>query len=274
MVAAAGTSFVVHDPNPPTSVGFSLKDVCPTGGLIETLAPSGSRVLSSARGDDLANILLARGTHRYQARCLSRDGVAPKASVTGVVTILQDTGTGVLSRVPPMSRIDTDGRSYTVMYQNLLPQIVVRWPKAPEAASYTLTLQSKGKVTSTQVSRPTTTFDAGQLAEGSHTLTFSANGRSSAATKLSIVFDNAAPTARIQSPANGSFQLGTSVNVAGVAAPGWGISVAGRELAMDAQSRFSEQVTDSSDKQTLQLRFSHPRRGVHYYLRHAAGTAL
>jgi hypothetical protein len=274
MVATAGTSFVVHDPSPPTSVGFRLKDVCPTGGLIETLAASGSRVLASSRGDDLANILLDRGTHRYRARCLGQSGVAPLASATGVVTVLRDAGTGVLSRVPPMSRIDTDGRSYTVTYQNLLPQIVVRWPKAPEAASYTLTLQFKGRVSSTQAPRPTLTFDAGQLGEGTHRLTFSADGRSSAPTKLSIVFDNAAPTARIQSPANGSFQLGSSVHVAGVAAPGWGVSVAGRELAMDDQSRFSEQVTDSSDQQTLQLRFSHPRRGVHYYLRHAAGKAL
>jgi ferric-dicitrate binding protein FerR (iron transport regulator) len=274
MVAAAGTSFVVHDPSPPTSVGFRLRDVCPTGGLIETLAPSGARVLSSARGDDLANILLDRGTHRYQARCLSREGVAPTASATGRVTILRDAGTGVLSRMPPVSRIDTDGRSYTVMYQNLLPQIVVRWPKAPEAASYTLTLSSKRGVSSTQAPRPTLTFDTGRLSEGTHVLTFSAEGRSSAPTKLSIVFDNAAPTARIQSPANGSFQLGSAVNVAGVAAPGWGVSVAGHELALDDQSRFSEQVTDSSDQQTLQLRFSHPQRGVHYYLRHAAGTAL
>jgi hypothetical protein len=274
MVAAAGTSFVVHDPSPPTSVGFRLRDVCPTGGLIETLATSGSRVLSSARGDELANILLDRGTHHYRARCVGREGVAPVASVTGVVTILRDAGTGVLSRVPPMSRIDTDGRSYTVTYQNLLPQIVVRWPKAPEAASYTLTLRSRRGVSSTRAPRPTLTFDAGQLSEGTHMLTFSADGRSSAPTKLSIVFDNAAPTARIQSPANGGFQLGSAVNVAGVAAPGWGVSVAGRELAMDDQSRFSEQVTESSDQQTLQLRFSHPRRGVHYYLRRAAGTAL
>jgi hypothetical protein len=274
MVAAAGTSFVVHDPSPPTSVGFLLKGVCDSGGVVETLAAAGSRVLASARGDDSANVLLARGTHRYQVRCVGRGGVAGKPSATGVVTILRDSGTGVLSRVPPMTRIDTDGRRYTVMYQNLLPEIVVRWPKAPSASSYTLTLESRSGVSTSQVSRPTLTFKAGQIKEGKHTLTFSVNGQSSAPTQLAIVFDNAAPTARIQSPQNGSFQLGSQVNVAGVAVPGWGISVAGNELATDDQARFSEQVIASSDQQALQLCFTHPRRGVHYYLRHAAGAAL
>jgi hypothetical protein len=273
MVAAAGSSFVVHDPDPPTSVGFLLKDTCPMGGVVERLALARSRVVASARGDESANLLLAKGTHRYQVRCVGRDGALAGPSASGVVTILQDSGTGVLSKVPPMTRIDTDGRSYTVTYQNLLPEIVVRWPTAPAASSYTLTLDSRGGVSSHQASQPTLIFKAGQIKEGRYTLTFSAGGRSSAPTKLAIMFDNAAPAARIQSPKNGSFQPGSAVDVAGVAVPGWVISVAGRELAMDDQARFSEQVTASSAQQTLQLSFTHPRRGAHYYLRHAAEAA-
>jgi hypothetical protein len=274
MVAAAGTSFVVHDPDPPTTVGFQLKDVCATGGVVETLAAASSRVLTTARGEHSANLVLARGTHRYQVRCAGQNGVAGKPSASGVVTILRDSGTGVLSRVPPMTRIDTDGRSYTVTYQNLLPEIVARWPQAPQASSYTMTLESRSGVSTTEVSRPTLTFKAGQIKEGRHTLTFSANGRSSPPTRLAIVFDNAAPTARIQSPQNGSFRPGSAVNVAGVAVPGWGISVAGKELATDDQARFSEQVIAGSDQQALQFCFTHPRRGMHYYLRHAAGATL
>jgi hypothetical protein len=274
MVVSAGSSFVVHDPSPPTSVGFLLQDVCPKGGVVEQLGPSGSRPLASARGAEAANLLLARGTHRYQVRCVDARGLAAKSSASGVVTILRDSGTGTLSRVPPLTRIDVDGRSYTVMYQNLLPQIIVRWPKAPAASSYTLTLDGRGAGATRQMSQPTLTLEAGQLKEGTYTLTFAADGKKSLPTRVAIVFDNASPTARIQSPEDRSFRPGSSVNVAGVAVPGWGISVGGRELVLDAQARFSEQVTASSAQQALQLRFTHPRRGVHYYLRHAAGAAL
>jgi hypothetical protein len=274
MVVAAGTTFVVHDPSPPTAVGFLLLDVCPKGGVVERLGASGPRPLASARGAQAANLLLPRGTHRYQVRCVDARGVDAKPSASGVVTILRDSGTGVLSRVPPVTRIDADGRTYTVMYQNLLPEIVVRWPKAPAASSYTLTLDGRGMVSTRRASQPTLTLGAGQLKEGTYTLTFAADARKSPPTRLAIVFDNASPTARIQSPRDRSFRAGSSVNVAGVAVPGWEISVDGRELALDEQARFSEQVTPSSAQQALQLRFTHPRRGVHYYLRHAAGAAL
>jgi hypothetical protein len=52
-----------------------------------------------------------------------------------------------------------------------------------------------------------------------------------------------------------------------MALPGWAVSVAGRELAQDGQQRFSAEVAAPADASSLAIRFAHPQRGVHYYLR-------
>ena len=113
-------------------------------------------------------------------------------------------------------------------------------------------------------------FAPGALPEGEHVFTFEADGKRSKPTSVVIRFDNAAPTASLSSPADGSFAPGSSVLVAGSALPGWTVSAGGRELEQDAQNRFSEQVVTSSGERALVIRFSQPGRGVHYYLRRSA----
>jgi hypothetical protein len=58
--------------------------------------------------------------------------------------------------------------------------------------------------------------------------------------------------------------------VSGAALPGFSVSVGGKELAQDGQSRFSEQLTAPAGQRALAIRFSQPGRGVHYYLRRSA----
>jgi hypothetical protein len=271
MLVPAGTSFVVHDPRPATSIGFALKGACALGGIVERLSSGGERVLSSARGEGAASLLFPVGEHRYRLRCFELGGIAKSVAASGLVTVVKDSGTGVLSRVPPMTRIDMDGRSYMVMYQNLLPKIAVRWQGAPKAARYTLQVESRLGKRSVSSAGPSHTFEPGQIQEGNHVLQFSAEDAASAATKLAVRFENAAPTARISSPRDGAFRAGASVTVAGIAVPGWSVSVGAQELALDDQSRFSQQVQSALEQRAVQIRFEHPRRGVHYYLRRAAG---
>jgi ferric-dicitrate binding protein FerR (iron transport regulator) len=270
MLAVAGTSFVVHDPRPPTAIAFALEGVCEGPALLERVQATTQRVLASARDERAVSLLFPAGTHRYRLRCIRADGVSDEPAAGGSITIVKDSGTGILSRVPPMTRIDTDGRTYTVMYQNLLPKIAARWPSAPKAKSYTLKVQSRLGTRSFSSAQPAYTFAAGQLPEGNHSLQFSADEHASPATKLTIRFENAAPTARISAPSDGSFPAGSSVTVSGVAASGWAVSVGGHELALDAQSRFSEQVPGLTDQRALQIRFTHSERGTQYYLRRAA----
>src|SRR6185295_16572548 len=141
----------------------------------------------------------------------------------------------------------------------------------PKAKSYTLKVESRLGARSFSSVQPAYTFAAGQLPEGNHSLQFSADDHASPATQLTIRFENAAPTARISAPRDGSFSAGSSVTVSGVAASGWAVSVGGHELALDAQSRFSEAVPASTEQRALQIRFTHGERGTHYYLRRAAG---
>jgi hypothetical protein len=55
-----------------------------------------------------------------------------------------------------------------------------------------------------------------------------------------------------------------------MALPGWNVSVAGKELAQDKQQRFSAEVKAPGDVRGLLIRFSHPQRGVHHYLRRSS----
>ncbi|MEO8180942.1 MAG: FecR domain-containing protein [Deltaproteobacteria bacterium] len=271
MLADAGTSFVVHDPHPPTAIAFALDPVCEGASVIERVQATTQRVLASARGETDASLLFPAGASRYRVRCIRAQGVSDEPAAGGLITIVKDSGTGILSRVPPMTRIDTDGRTYTVMYQNLLPKIAARWQSAPKAKSYTLTVQSRLGKRSFSSAQPAYTFAAGQLPEGNHSLQFSADEQVSPATKLTLRFENAAPTARISAPRDSAFSTGSAVTVSGVAVPGWAVSVGGRELALDEQSRFTEPVPCSSEQRALQIRFTHAERGIHYYLRRAAG---
>jgi ferric-dicitrate binding protein FerR (iron transport regulator) len=272
MLAPAGTSFVVHDPRPATSIRFLLQGVCALGGIVERLSTVGERVLSSARGEAAASLLFPAGTHRYRVRCLELRAISERAAASGSVTVVKDSGTGELSRVSPMTHIDMDGRSYLVMYQNLLPKIAVSWQGAPKAARYTLNVESRLSKRSVSSVQPSHTFAPGQLQEGNYVLQFRAETSTSPLTKLTVRFENAAPAARISSPRDGTFQPGESVTVAGIAIPGWTVSVDGRQLELDAEARFSVQTQSSLEQRAVQIRFEHPLRGVRYYLRRTAGS--
>jgi hypothetical protein len=166
--------------------------------------------------------------------------------------------------------VNTDGREYTVLYQNLLPQVTVRWPNAPQGGSYTLVVTSSGKTHRVTSASANHSFASGRLGEGSHSFQWmTSSGRKSRPSRATIRFDNAAPKASIVSPANGGFGPGASVAVSGIALPGWQVRAQGETLAMDGQQRFSGTV--QSGPRGIILQFSHPDRGVHYYLRRASG---
>jgi hypothetical protein len=264
-VVGAGESVIVHDPKPPTAIGFSQSKCA--GGSILTL--TGKRTRETV-GTERVSAEFPAGSHRYVISCLGDKGQKGERVASGTMTVLADAGSRRLARTAPVTNVDTDGRRYTVLYQTLLPKISVRWPNAPSAASYSLNLRSPAGHRTMTSGQPTVSFAAGAITEGDHTLVFEGGGLRSKATSLSIRFDNAAPTASISSPADGSFGPGASVLVSGSALPGWHVSAGGRELDQDAQNRFSGQVNAPSGERALVIRFSHAGRGMHYYLRRSA----
>jgi hypothetical protein len=265
----AGGSLLVHDPAPPTAIAIEFGDHCPGAGIVER---RGDRGAASASGQGQASLAFERGRHTYQLFCISPDGKrgAPKAK--GSITILADAGTMALPTKAPSTTVNTDGRDYTVLYQNLLPQVTVRWPNAPEASSYALVVTSSGKTQRVSAGSASHSFSPGQLGEGAHSFQWmTSSGRKSRPSRATIRFDNAAPKASIVSPVNGSFQPGASVAVSGIALPGWQVRARGEALHMDGQQRFSGMV--QSGPRGLVLTFTHPERGVHYYVRRASGIS-
>lgn len=265
-VAGAGDSFVVHDPKPPTTIAFVHADC--DGELILTLDPNKRPRETGGRGRVSAEI--SSGSHRYSLSCL-KPGESKGARVAdGSIAVVADAGSRRLARTAPASVVETDGRRYTVLYQTLLPIISVRWPNAPAATAYTLRVGSSAGGRTFTTSKASHSLPAGALSEGDHTLLFEAGGVRSKPTSVAIRFDNAAPTASISSPADRSFAPGASVTVSGSALPGWTVSSAGKDLAQDAQNRFSGAVNAPVAERALVIRFSHASRGNHYYLRRSA----
>ena len=266
--ARAGDSFAVHDPSPPTAIGFGIGGACPTEAVVELKGKGATR----SSGAGTVSVLVPAGSHRYEVHCTNANGVDPHAAVTGTVAVVRDGGTARLPRTAPGTVVDTDGRNYTVLYQNLLPKITVRWPSAPQASGYTLRVASTGGSPSTYSSgSPSYSFASGALREGVHRITFEGASARSKETSVEIKFDNASPTATITAPANGSFAPGSSVVVSGIALEGWKVFAGGRELPLDGAMRFSAEAAVPGNERALAIEFVNPRRGVHYYLRRSSG---
>lgn len=264
---AAGESFTVRDPSPPTAIAFRFGEHCTTG-VVELLR--GSRVVATSRGERSANLLVPAGRHGYRLRCQREGGLEREAAASGNVTVTRDAGRAPLPRTPPSSFVDTDGRAYEVLYQNVLPSITVRWPDAPRASGYVLRAGSE----TFRAREPTHEIPSGALREGRHVLVFAtADGsRSSRPTPLVIGFDNAAPTAMLRQPENGAFDAGGTIDVSGVALEGWSVHVGGVALPIDQQRRFQGSVQVPAGERGIAIRLSHPRRGVQYYVRRPRGA--
>jgi hypothetical protein len=260
----AGDSFTIHAPDVPVAVGFDTSARCPRDAVLELTGGGKQR----SRGHGTLNLLFQAGTRGYAVRCVNAAGNAGTIVSRGVVTVLRDAGTRKLPPKAPASTVDCDGRSYTVYYQNQLPDISARWPNAPSAPRYTLEIDGKTMA----LEAPEHVFKSGSLRDGTHHLSFQAKERRSRTTTVEISFDNAAPKASLTAPDDRSFSPGASVAIEGVALRTWKVSVEGGTIAMDDADRFSGQVSTSPEHPDIAVRLTHPRLGTHYYLRRAAGS--
>ncbi len=255
------SSVVVHAPSVPITVAVASGE-CEG----EAVLRAGRRRALAVDGE--AHLSLPAGRHRWSLSC---DG---RSVSQGRVRVLRDAGRRRMPRIPPRTVIDVDGRPYRVLYQNQLPEVIVRWRDATGGAPYRITVQRPGGSAVTRTaSSPRFEFDSGDIAEGTHAIQVrSASGSTSPTTRLSVRFDNAAPTASVQSPESGSFSAGSTVEVAGIAARGWRVRAGGQALSLDGQFRFSATVQVPAGRDSLVLELAHARHGTHYYLRRAAGT--
>lgn len=250
LVVAPSSVIVVHDPSPPSAVGVDVSGVCQGPARLE----SGKR---STEGEGRLSLRFETGQHDYLVKCLR----APNTVVgRGKITVLEDTGTRRLPTFAPTANIVTDGRVYTVLFQNKLPNVSVSWPTAPATATYTLTVDGRSFATTT----PVRTLNA--LSRGKHQVYFTADTtpiRQSRTTTIEVIYDSQAPTAEVEDPPV-DFAPADSVVVRGNTLPGWRVSVDGKELDVDKARTFE---TRAGGNQTIPIVFTHPVHGTHYYLR-------
>lgn len=260
---SAGESVVIHDPAPPTAVRFRFEGVCPDIGVLE-LSGTGRRGLYAA-GEGAVALSIARGPQQYQLRC---GGDRSRVVKRGKLSVLLDNGTRKVAARAPVTDVSADGHRYTVLYQNRLPVIRLRWPEAPAAADLELTHEFAGRQQRFRLTGPEHTFESGSLSEGRHDFYFMGGGKVSRPTRVDIQFDNAAPTATLDAPERGMpSEPGTPVTVSGIALAGWLVQVGEERAALDAGGRFSVRTRWPDDTRALSVRISHPERGTHLYVR-------
>ncbi|HJL14058.1 MAG TPA: hypothetical protein RMH99_00310 [Sandaracinaceae bacterium LLY-WYZ-13_1] len=253
LTLAAGPLAIVHAPRPPVTVRFDVTEVCPDGGHVRLRR---RRALTHRLG---------AGTSPYRIECHG-DADAER----GRIVVLRDRGRARLPRTPPTSIIDADGRNYTVLYQNQLPSLRVRWPDAPERGPYRLRFLG-GSAEEARSARASFALRSGRVREGRHRFVVEAGSERSPETTLRIRFDNAASTARILRPRDRRFAAGEPVEVAGIALPGWSVLVNGRPVALDPQGRFETRAAAPAGG-ALVIRLSHPHRVSHLYVRRPRGA--
>jgi hypothetical protein len=260
-VLASGTTATIHDPSPPTAVRFDFGSACTGMGSIE-LSFSGRRMRRGS-GEGSVALSVPKGNHRYELRC----GSAGKRVLGGQITVIEDAATRSIASKPPRTALSADGRKYTVLYQNRLPEITLSWPNPPAGGNLRLIHQHRGNETALASSEPRYDFASGQLAEGHHGFYFDGGGSVSRQTTVDIVFDNAAPRASLLLAPVLTQRPGESVAIAGTALPGSEVYVDGARVPIDARGRFSASAALPVVQHALAIKLVQPGRGTHYYLR-------
>jgi hypothetical protein len=279
-VMSAGESATLHTSRLPTPVQVRVDPACGAGAYVE-VARAGRFVpvgLADAAGGaaegapEHAVVLgLGEGSHAYRVRCPEQ----PSAGSVGAVRILRDAGVARLPRTPGHNALHADGRRYSVLYQNLLPELTLDWPEGPSGEPLTLKLREKDKVDEIPLTANSYSFPSGKLADGTYGFWFEVQRDSSLRsleTTVRIAFDNAAPTAEIHEPDDGFTPSDGKVVVSGVAVEGVRVSVGAIAIPLDAQYRFRGEVPVSPGDRSIAIRIAHPTRGVDYYLRRVGGT--
>ncbi len=262
----AGESPVLHDPHAPTAVRVKFGPECAAGGTVEVAKDrSFKRVVarSGGRGGG-ANVLLAPGAYSYRVLC------GPAPSGQGTIRIAKDSGRAPLPKAAARTLVEADGREYTILYQNLLPELTLAWRNAPKRSSYTFVIKPRSGAERRWPSpTPQVTLRPGELAEGHYAMWVEgASGGRSDQARIVIEFDNAAAFASIESVES----KGGKVLVKGTVIEGSTVSAGGSSIELDRHRRFTAELAPQDGEDGVSVRIAHPKAGVHYYVMTVAPT--
>jgi hypothetical protein len=258
-----GVTAQVHDPKPPSAIAFALGDKCGGKPAVLEQASRPGRYSASASGAARLVAWFPAGSTAYRVRCQPDQG--GKVVATGRISVQRDAAERQVTRRAPELEVELDGRKYTAMYQTLLPRVRVR-PSSPVSGGM-VRVRSGATSRDYPLAKGALTLESGQLKEGEHSLTLEGGSARGQAATLIIRFDNAAPTAYLESAqalarnADGTFTL------RGGALPGSEVSVDGARVPLDAEGRFETRASLAPGARGFGVAIKHPRAGSHYYVR-------
>jgi hypothetical protein len=258
----AGESPTLHDPRAPTPVRVAFDEVCPAGGSVEVAKDrSFKKIIARSGGVGAANVLVPAGSFNYRVRCAGARGAS------GTVRVAKDSGRTPLPKAAARTSVEMDGRDYTILYQNLLPQLTLAWKTAPRAARYTFVI-SAGRGADRRIESSTATLKlaAGDLREGSYKIWVEPMlGRRSEESKVAIEFDNATQSASIDTVE----AAGDKLRIKGSVIESSTVSVNQLPLELDRQRRFTTEAAPAEGQDGIGVRIAHPKAGIHYYVMRA-----
>ncbi|MEZ4271274.1 MAG: hypothetical protein R3C68_07530 [Myxococcota bacterium] len=173
--------------------------------------------------------------------------------------------------------INDTGEKTVVYFQKVLPAITFRWEPVEGAVKYRLKLFSDGDFNAPKVDSVVddtfTRLESGRITEGKYYWLVSAinqagNDISTGKTNsLEIAYDNAIPDLLINSPAFGAKVTKSRVATYGEVPLGARLYIDDREIEVDRQGRFRDQVRLSKG---LNILFFHTlgKNGIEYYYPH------
>jgi hypothetical protein len=261
---SAGESASVHAPALPVRVKIELGARCAAGAQVSV---SSRGATHEARATGSLTLALSAGVHAVRARC---DGA--RTLVRSTIDVDSASGAAALPSRPAQSDIEIDGHHYTVLYQNLLPILRVRWPSAPpSSAGYALRVRdARGRESTVDASSATITLTSGQVRDGTVRLSMQAKsgGARSPETSVTVLFDNDANTAHIRAPRPGE-ALSQTVTIEGTALEGSTVTAGTALLPLDGQRRFQGEIALGASP-SLVIMIRHRSSGTHYYVRRAS----
>jgi hypothetical protein len=257
---AAGESATIHDSKAPVPVRVAFDRACPGLGVVELAKDrSFKKLVARSGGAAAANVLAPAGTYSYRVRCTGGKGA------TGTLRIVKDSGRTPLPVAAARTMVEMDGREYTILYQNLLPELTLAWRTAPRGRSkYTFVVTpSKGAAKRLVGTAPTMQLVAGELREGSYKVWVEPDaGSRSEESRIVIEFDNAAQSASIDAVEAAAGKL----RVKGTVIESSTVSASGAAVALDRQRRFTAELSPGPDEEGAAIRIAHPKAGIHYYV--------
>lgn len=268
---------IIHDPQKRGAFTISWSPLRDCNRYAMKLKGSSGRVLLEveSEGTEIPLKNIPYGRFSWTVACV-RDGGPDWSKVrSGRFARHGDRSSGAkISLHVPRNSLESNGRFYTVTYQNRLPAVRLRWSTAPEANRYLLEVfenSSGRRVHRGYRDRPAQSFRSGFFRQGTYYWYFrtdeASGAKTSPVTRVRIAYDGSSPELQIAEPREGARVSGGTVRVRGAAMLGATVTVNGIELDINSAGRFDQEIALGDTQSVLVFRTS-TSHGGGFYLRH------